>query len=82
MRGGTLWRSMARAVGAVAPTVAVTTSAAHCVACSAAPMASARVLAASCSCKTTAVVPAPKAESSSARSSISVGSSLLARTKL
>lgn len=30
MGGGSLWRSVARAVGAAAPTVAVTTNAAYC----------------------------------------------------
>jgi hypothetical protein len=59
MGGGTLWRSVARAVGAAAPTVAVTTSAAHCAACSAAPMASPRARAPSCSCKATGAVQAP-----------------------
>ena len=58
MGGGTLWRSVARAVGAAAPTVAVTTNAAFCSACSAAPTASprARAAAASCNCKAAGAV--------------------------
>lgn len=53
MGGGTLWRSVARAVGAAAPTVAVTTNAAYCSACTAAPTASPRAArgGAACNCK-------------------------------
>lgn len=50
MGGGTLWRSVARAVGAAAPTVAVTANAAYCHACTATPQP--RGAAAGCSCKT------------------------------
>ncbi|KAG0625537.1 hypothetical protein M758_2G063300 [Ceratodon purpureus] len=53
MGGGTLWRSVARAVGAAAPTVAVTASTVHCAACSAGPTVPPRARAAPCSCKAT-----------------------------
>jgi len=50
MGGGSLWRSVARAVGAAAPTVAVTTNAAYCH-CAPPPNASPRSRGASCKCK-------------------------------
>ncbi|XP_024368679.1 uncharacterized protein [Physcomitrium patens] len=56
MGGGTLWKNVARAVGAAAPTVALTPTAAHCSACTATPTASARAGGASCNCKTAGAV--------------------------
>jgi hypothetical protein len=54
MGGGTLWRSVARAVGAAAPTVAATTvaatNAAYCSACAATP-APISMRVASCTCR-------------------------------
>lgn len=49
MGGGTLWRSVARAVGAAAPTVAVTANTAFCSACTATPSPRS---AEACNCKT------------------------------
>lgn len=53
-----MWKNVARAVGATAPTVALTSTAAHCSACTATPTASARAGGASCNCKTTGAVQA------------------------